>query len=409
MISRWLLLILVLCPVEFVSAQDWPQFLGPNRNGTYPGPSLSITWAGENPKLLWQRDVGEGFAGPVVVGERLLLFHRVDDFEVLEALDVKSGQTIWKRQYLTNYRDDFGFDEGPRSVPVVSDDIVVTFGAQGHLSAVDIDNGNVIWEMETQDRFGVRKGFFGAAGSPLVESGRVVLNIGGEGAGIVAVDLVSGEILWTATSDEASYSSPVSASFDDERHAIFLTRDGLVGIDPIDGDVRFRKRWRSRLRASVNAATPLINGNLIFMSASYGTGAAVVQVNGTDVSEIWASDDIMSNHYSTSVLHDGYLYGFHGRQEYGQSFRAVDFATGKVQWSSDRLEAGSVTLAGDQLIVLQENGELVFATASPEEFVSLARGKILPGVIRAYPAIAKGLLFARNQDTLVCVDLRASF
>ena len=140
MISRWLLLILVLCPVEFVSAQDWPQFLGPNRNGTYPGPSLSITWAGENPKLLWQRDVGEGFAGPVVVGERLLLFHRVDDFEVLEALDVKSGQTIWKRQYLTNYRDDFGFDEGPRSVPVVSDDIVVTFGAQGHLSAVDIDN-----------------------------------------------------------------------------------------------------------------------------------------------------------------------------------------------------------------------------------------------------------------------------
>ena len=103
------------------------------------------------------------------------------------------------------------------------------------------------------------------------------------------------------------------------------------------------------------------------------------------------------------------MYGFHGRQEYGQSFRAIDFVTGKVQWTTDKLQAGSVTLAGDQLIVLQENGELLFVAASSKEFLPLASGKILPGVVRAYPAIAKGLLFARNQDRMVCVDLRSTF
>ena len=390
-----------------VHAQEWPQFLGPERDGHYSGPPLSTSWPGDRPATLWSRSVGEGFAGPVVAQERVLLFHRVGNREVLEALDALTGRPLWRHDYPTAYRDDFGFDEGPRAVPVVSGDRVFTFGAQGQLHAVSLETGAPLWHVDTKSRFGFRKGFFGAAGSPLVDGDRVIANIGADGAGIVAFDAASGAVLWTATSDEASYSSAVAADFGGVRHAVFFTRNGLVGLHPASGEVRFEQRWTSRLRASVNAATPLVVGDLIFVSASYGTGAAVFRIDGSGLAPLWSSDDVLSNHYATSVHHDGYLYGFHGRQEYGPSFRAVDLRTGAVQWSVDGFRAGSVTLAGDRLVIVRETGELVIAEASPDRFTPLARAPVLPPVIRAYPAIANGLLYVRNGDTLVCLDLRS--
>ena len=385
---------------------DWPQWLGPHRDGQYDGPALNADWPGGGPPELWRRPVGEGFAGPAVADGRVLLFHRVEGREVLEALDAASGDPLWRHDAPTAYRDDFGFDEGPRAVPVAADGRVFTFGAQGRLSAVSLETGEPLWEVDTAERFGVRKGFFGAAGSPVVDGGRVIANVGGGNAGIVAFDAASGDVLWTATSHEASYSSGAAADIGGERLAVFLTREGLVGLDPATGDVRFEQRWRSRLGASVNAATPLVIGDLIFASASYGTGAAVFQTGGRELTSLWSSDDVLSNHYATSVYHDGYLYGFHGRQEYGPSFRAVELRSGDVQWSEDRFMAGSVTLAGDRLVIMRESGELVLAAAAPDAFSPLARAQILPPVVRAYPALAGGLLYVRNTDTLVCVDLR---
>ena len=387
-------------------AQDWPQFLGPQRNGMYTGPPLADSWPVGGPTRVWERPVGAGFAGPVVVGDRLILFHRVGREEVVEALATETGETIWRYDYPTSYRDDFGFDEGPRSVPVVVDGRVYTFGAQGQLHAVDLETGEGIWSQDTHARYDVRKGFFGAAGSPLVEDGRVIANVGGRRGGIVAFDATTGEGLWTATTDEASYSSPVGATFGGQRHALFFTRNGLVGLDPESGDVLFEKRWRSRIGSSVNAATPLVVGDLVFISASYGTGAALLRVDGTALVDEWMGDDIMSNHYATAVVHDGVLYGYHGRQEYSPSLRAVDLRTGEVYWSADRFGGGTVTLAGDRLVILRESGELILAQASPDALSLLARAQVLPGVVRAYPALSDGRLYARNTDTLVAVDLR---
>ena len=158
--------------------------------------------------------------------------------------------------------------------------------------------------------------------------------------------------------------------------------------------------------ASVNAATPLVVGDLIFLSASYGTGAALFQVDGDSLDRIWSSDDALSSHYASIVHHDGYLYGFHGRQEYGPSLRAVELRTGEVAWTVDGFQAGSVMLAGDRLLIVRETGELVVADAVPDEFRPLARAQVLPPVIRAYPALANGLLYVRNGDTLVCLSLR---
>jgi outer membrane protein assembly factor BamB len=202
-------------------------------------------------------------------------------------------------------------------VPVVADGIVYTFGAEGQLHAIDLAKGTRVWNVDTVQRFGVPKGFFGAAGSPLVEDGRVLANVGGQKAGIVAFEAKTGKVLWTATDDQASYSSPVGATIGGRRYAIFLTRAGLVGVDPATGQVQFQRPWRARMAASVNAATPLVIGDLIFVSAEYGPGAGVFRLDGSTLNQLWASDEALSNHYATSVHRDADSIGFHGRQEFG--------------------------------------------------------------------------------------------
>jgi outer membrane protein assembly factor BamB len=389
-----------------VVAADWPQFLGPSRNGTYAGPPLLEAWGSSGPKVVWRKQVGQAFAGPAVVQGRVLLFHRVGNEEVLESLDAKTGMPVWRYAYPTTYRDDFGFDEGPRAVPVVSGGIVYTFGAQGQLHAVDLTKGTRVWSEDTMKRFNVPKGYFGAGGSPLVEGGLVIANIGGDKAGMVAFDAKTGKVAWTATDDDASYSSGIAATIAGRRSAIFLTRDNLIGLDPATGTIQFQRRWRARLAASVNAATPLVVGDSIFVSAQYGPGAGVLRVEGSKLTDVWTSDEALSNHYATSVYHDGHLYGYHGRQEFGPSLRAVEFKTGTVKWSQEQFRAGSITLVGDKLLVIREGGEMILAPASPQGFKPLARAQVLPGVVRPLPAIADGFIYVRNENTLVCLDLR---
>ena len=389
-----------------VAADDWPQFLGPERNGASRGPALSETWGASGPRVVWRKTVGAGLSGPVVAQGHLILFHRVAGSELVEAFDPRSGASRWLYSYPTSYRDDFGFDEGPRAVPVVANGIVYTFGAQGQLHAIGLADGKRIWSEDTAARFGVPKGYFGAAGSPLAESGALLANIGGQKAGIVAFDARNGKVLWTATGDAASYSSATGATIGGRRYAIFLTRNGLVGLDPANGMVQFQRPWRARQAASVNVATPLVIGDRIFVSAEYGPGAAVLRLDGGQLVDLWASDEVLSNHYANSVYHDGHLYGFHGRQEFGPSFRAVELATGKVRWTEERFRAGSVTLVGNRLLIIRESGEMLIAPASPESFRPVARAQILPPTVRAYPAIADGYVYLRNDNTLVCLDLR---
>jgi outer membrane protein assembly factor BamB len=387
-------------------AADWPQFLGPERNGIYRGPALADTWPAKGPRVAWRKTVGQGFAAPVVAGNRLILFHRVGAQEIVEALDPLTGASVWRYPYPTTYRDDFGFDEGPRAVPVIADGIVYTFGAEGQLHAVNVATGQRVWSEDTMRRFNVAKGFFGAAGSPLVEGGRVIANVGGPKAGIVAFDAKSGQVQWTATTDQASYSSGVAATFPSGRRAIFLTRNALVGLDPATGAVAFRRNWQARANASVNVASPLVVGDLIFVSAEYGPGAGVLRVDGASLVDLWTSDEVMSNHYATSVHRDGILYGFHGRQEFGPSLRAVELRTGKVRWNQDQFRAGTVTLVGDRLLIVREGGEMILAPATPDGFKPLARAQILPATIRAYPAVSDGFVYVRNDNTLVSLDLR---
>jgi len=393
------------------AATDWPQFLGPDRNGVYPGTDVAATWPAGGPPVVWRRPAGHGFSGPAVAAGRLILFHRRDAEEVVECVEAGSGKLLWSAASPTSYEDDFGFDDGPRATPAITGGQVFTFGAEGRLQCLELATGRRVWGVDLGPELHAAKGFFGLACSPLVEGHAVLVNAGGKpGAGITAFDTATGKLLWKATDDEASYSSPVAATLAGRRCALFLTRAGFVAIDPESGAVRYRYPWRSRSSTSVNAATPLVLGDTIFLSACYGTGAAVLKVGAGGIEKVWSGDDLLSNHYSTSVARKGSLYGIHGRTDPGYQpkahLRCVDPFEHKVRWETDTVGAATVTLAGDRLIILTEPGDLVNAAASPDHFEASARFPILTTQTRAFPAIANGLLYARDKQEWICVDLR---
>jgi outer membrane protein assembly factor BamB len=391
-------------------ANDWPQFLGPTRNGTYTGPALTASWPKNGPPILWQRKVDQGFSGPAVASGKLILFHRIENKETVECLNAETGKSLWSFDYPTAYRDDFGFDEGPRATPSISDDHVYTYGAEGVLTCLNLASGKKIWGLDAKKEFHAPKGFFGIACSPLVEGDAVILNIGGEGAGIVAFDKLTGKILWKATGDQASYSSPVAATINNRRYLFVLTLANFVALDPANGKTLFQYPFRPPIRASVTAAAPLVVDDEVFLSASYGLGAVLLKITPNGPQKIWSGDDILSNHYATCVFLNGFLYGIHGRTDPGfeppASLRCVELKTGKVRWQQQAFGAATLTLAGDQLFILTEKGELIRAPATPSAFKPLDRAQVLPTQVRAHPALANGLFYARSKDRLVCLDLR---
>lgn len=390
------------------AAADWPQFLGPDRNGTTTN-RISSSFPSEGPVRLWRRKVGQGFSGPVIVEGKVLLFHRVDNEALLEAFSAKTGEPIWRCATPTAYVDDFGFDEGPRGVPAVSEGRIFVFGADGHLIAVSLVDGKKLWEVDTQARFGADKGFFGAACSPLVEGNLVLLNLGGsDGAGLAAFAVDTGKLVWKLTDDEAGYASPVPFVQGKERSVLFFTRAGLKVVDPVAGKLRFGFPWRSREHASVNAASPVVSGEDVLLTASYGTGAALLHLKLDGTETVWSGDDSLSAHYATPVKRGEFLYGFHGRQDMGrQSLRCIEWRTGKVRWGEEGIGAGTVVLADDRLVLLLESGELIVAEAEPAAFKPLARAQVLGSGTRAPFALADGLLVARDKNQLVVLDVGA--
>lgn len=262
---------------------DWPQFRGPHRDGVYPRRATVPDFPEGGPPVVWERPVGAGFSGPAAARGRVILFHRLGGSEVVESIDAASGETVWKSAAATTYKDDFGFDEGPRATPVVAGGQIYTFSAQGVLRCLEFAGGRTVWSLDTRREFDAPKGFFGAASTPLALGSRLFANVGGSG-GIIAVDKDTGRLLWQSAGREASYSSPVAADFEGETLVVFFTGEGLAALDPSSGAVRFERRWRSRSRASVNAAAPIVSDGTIFLSASYCTGAVALRARAAAAS-----------------------------------------------------------------------------------------------------------------------------
>ncbi|MBI5759026.1 MAG: PQQ-binding-like beta-propeller repeat protein [Planctomycetales bacterium] len=404
----WLVLSFLIAVVDSdLRAGDWPQILGPNRNGIAVDEKLTESLPEAGPKTVWSRPVGSGFAGVAVAKSIVVLFHRQGDDEVVEALDAATGQPRWKTPFPTSYGGGYSDDHGPRCVPVIDNDRVFVFGAAGNLHCVTLADGKKIWSRAAAREFNAPESYFGAGSTPVVEAGKLIVNVGGKGSsGLVAFDVNDGHTVWQATDEQASYSSPVSVTLDGVRHVIFVTRLNATSIDPDSGTVRFRFPFGQR-GPTVNAATPVIVGDHVFLTASYGIGAVSAKIGKTDAKVAWSKPDVMSSQYTTPIVHAGNLYGIDGRADIPPAhLRCVDPKTGRVLWSKDDFGKATLILADEKLVIVKTDGTLVLAKPSPSSYRELGRAKILSSTSRALPALANGLLFVRDTDTLKCVDLR---
>lgn len=390
-------------------AGDWPQILGPNRDGVAaPDERLADRWPDAGPPVLWNLAVGRGFAGPAVVGNTLLLLDRLQNQERLQALDTANGHPTWTQTWPTNFVPQYGRDDGPLCVPTVADGAVIAFGAQGVLSCFDLASGDVRWRHDTATEFDALEGFFGAGSSPLVDDGKVIVNIGGKSqqAGIVAFDLATGQVLWKSVDDGASYASPVAATIGGRRRILALTRLKCVLIDPANGNVAAELPYGLR-GPTVTAANPLVLMDRLFLSASYGIGARFVSLADDRLHVLWDTDDLMSSQYTTCIVHDGLLYGVDGRQDIPPAtLKCFDPATQKVLWSEPDFGYATLIKADSKLVIMKTDGELVIAPLSRDAYRRLATARLFHDTVRALPALADGRLYVRDGRTLKCVDLR---
>ncbi len=432
------------------AGDDWPTFLGEKRDATTYEGDLLIDWPEAGPPIVWQMAVGEGYSMPSIADGRLFLFDRHDDRESgdrarLRALVAETGEVLWQSEYPTDYEDMFEYSGGPRASPVVDDDRVYAFGVDGRLRAHAVLDGNVLWERDTEKEFGVVQNFFGVASTPLVAGELLLVPVGGSpegdwdihdlrvepnGSGIVAFDKKTGAVRWQSGDELASYSSPVLAEIDRTQHVLWLARDNFLVMDPASGTIRHRLGYRAAKAYSVNAATPVVVGNEIFLSESYEKGGLLLRLGDQGLKTVWQDpprrNQSLATHWNTAVEHRGVLYGSSGEKTGQAELRAVDWKSGRVHWSIPRLGRTTALLLADptpapddaHLIVLAEYGELLLIEATRDEprikqrlelrgSVDGKERELLRHPAWSPPIVSHGLLFVRGKDRLVALDLRA--
>ena len=388
-----------------VSGADWPQIHGPNRNGVAADEQIDST-----PSPRWRFPVGQGYAGPAVVDSVVYLFHRVGNVERLDALDLDTGKRLWKVDFDATYRGGINPDSGPRCVPLVHQDRIILFGAAGVAHAVDRKTGAKLWTRDLYGDYRGQEGYFGAGSTPVAVDDRVLFNVGGRpSAGLVALSLSNGKTLWSSTDEGASYSSPAVASVRGNPSVVFLTRYNAVAVNPQNGKVAFRFPF-GRRGPTVNAATPIVIQDRLFLTSSYQVGAALLNLKAPDQA-IWENDRSLSSQYNTPVAKDDFLYGIHGREDVGSAdLRCIETGTGRVVWSQPNFGVANLILVGDQLVAITNEGELIIAKASPSQYSEIGRYRVSKHSTRALPALSQGRLLVRDnqgdEGELICLDLR---
>ena len=418
---HWLLrsVLLTACPLLVAAAAragDWPQILGPNRNGVAVDERIAERWPSGGPKTLWQRPVGSGFAGVAVSKGTAILFHRIGDQELVEAMEASTGKNLWKTPFPASYVPSYTDDDGPRAVPTIVQDRVYVYGAMGDLRCLDLLTGKAVWQRHTYAEFNSQKpfhgeppeGYFGIGSAPIVEGNMILVNVGGDaqGAGIVAFAADTGRTVWQATAERASYSAPVAVTVNGVRHVIFVTRLNVVSLNPDNGAVRFQFPF-GHTGPTVNAAAPVVLGGHLLVTANYGIGAVWGKIHADRAEILWRDPEILASQYTTCVPREGNLFGIDGRQDGPPAdLKCFDPATRKVHWTQPSFGYATLIMADDKLLIQKTDGTLVLAAANPGRYEELAQARLCDGTARALPALSAGLFYLRDTSVLKCVDLR---
>jgi outer membrane protein assembly factor BamB len=417
-------------------SKDWPGFLGPHRNGKSDERGLPAEWPPKGPPIVWQAPIGTGYSAPAISDGRLYTFGRVGESARLQCLDATTGTPQWICDYPTDFEDMLGYNNGPRATPVVDGPNVYTYGAEGVLQCVRMVDGQMVWRIDTLKDFGVVKNFFGVGSTPLVYGELLIVCVGGSppngptdvynangrvepnGSGVVAFDKLTGKVRWKTGDELASYASPVAAKFAGRDVVYMFARGGLMAIDPAKGRTLAQFPWRARKLESVNASSPVVVGDEIFISETYELGSALVRFTGTAFQEVWSDRDRRRNqsmalHWNTPIEHEGYLYGSSGYHAPDAELRCIEWKTGKVMWSEPNMGRSSLLLVDGMLVCLSEDGTLRLVRATPQKYQEVAEWELqaddgsplLPHPAWAAPALSHGLLYVEGANRLVCLKL----
>jgi outer membrane protein assembly factor BamB len=404
-----ILVIVSLCALAKVGlGGDWPQILGPQRNGIAVDEILLDEWPDSGPKEVWQANVGQGFAGVAVHKDVVYVFHRVDGWETVEARKATTGDVVWTQDFPCDYRGGYSNDSGPRCVPVVTDDRVFVFGVEGILRCLKLTDGSEVWSRNTAKEYKSPDGYFGVGSTPVLHDDKLIVNVGGrKDAAVVAFSATDGKTVWKSFSDTASYSAPVVADIDGTLHALVVTRYHVVSLDPSSGKIRFQFPFGMR-GPTVNGATPVIVGNHLFVSSSYRVGSIWAKIGSGDPKLIASGETLLATQYATPIEHNGLLYAVDGRQDSGDaSVKCIDPSAQKVLWQKDGFQYGSLIRVNADLVFLTCGGELIRVAADRSGYRQLHKSKVLNPTPRGYrlPAISNGRLFVRDDRVLKCLQV----
>jgi outer membrane protein assembly factor BamB len=399
------LLLLAWCAAEAAAqgTAEWPQWRGPNRDGISKETGLLKQWPASGPPLVWKAaGAGRGYSSLSASKGRLYTLGLRGDREFVVALDFKSGKEVWATPHGAAFRNDRG--DGPRGTPTVDGDRVYALGGNGDLSALDAASGKVLWTMNVLQKFGGSNITWGISESPLVIGEKLLVNAGGPGAGIVALNKKDGSVIWKSQSDRAGYSSGIPVTIGGKTQVVFFTHSRGLGLDLETGALLWD--YPKAANNVANAATPIVRGNRIWISSDYGNGGGLVEIKadakGVTASEVYFTRD-MRNHHSSSVLVGDHLYGFSGG-----ILTAMSFDTGQVAWKDRSVGKGSLVYADGLIYLLSEDGVVGLAEATPEGYREKGRFRIPQDSLPtwAHPIVAGGHLFIRDQDTIYAYDLR---
>jgi outer membrane protein assembly factor BamB len=382
-------------------AADWPQWRGPKQDGVSLETGLLTKWPGTGPTELWRFPLGAGYSSVSVAGGRAVTMYGTPAGEFVVALDAASGKPLWKVRSGDLFVND-SYGNGPRATPTINEGRVYALGGGGDLLCLEAATGKTVWTLDLVKKFGGRVPEYGFSASPAVFGKLLVVDVGAQkGRSLVAFDKATGEVLWTSLADKPGYATPIRAEVDGVPQIIVLMGEALVSVSPGDGREFWRRPWKTTLDA--NVATPIFHQGRLFLSTGYGTGCALFALSAPSgkpaATELWAGKQ-MQNCFSTSVLVDGYLYGFHNL-----ILTCMDFNSGEIQWKQRGFNRGSLIAADGKLIIYGERATLALAAASPVKYKELARAQVLDGKTWTAPTLSSGRLFLRNEQEMVCLKL----
>ena len=392
----WALLLLTLS----LRGADWPQWRGPNRDGISAETGLLPLWPQKGPAVVWKASgLGVGYSSLAIVSGRIYTQGQRGRQQFVSAFDVKTGKKIWETVTSRDYRDDRG--DGPRGTPTVDGDRLYAMTGDGVLVCLELASGKIVWSQDLKQKYGGSIPGWGFSESPLIDGDRLIVMPGGRNASLVSLNKHDGSLQWKTGSDHAGYSSAIVVTVGGVRQVLALSGVAAIGVQEDNGELLWHYTRVSNRTA--NVATPIFHDGSVFLSSNYGTGCALLRLGPKTMSEVYFSSD-MKNHYSTSVLVDGYLYGFND-----SILTALEFATGRVAWKSRSVGKGSVAYADKRLYLLSEDGVVGLAEPGSTAYREISRFEIPHGNLPTWspPVISDAKLYLRDQDNLTCFDIKA--